>query len=121
MPKKQLLGRRHRNGTGNNKHLAAKREIRPAHVGCAKKAKKKPEKEPSFDLDKEEAAREAQIDREIDELFKPLENYLQWCDEADDDEAEAFADSLKQNPHPAGVSALPKHAAVHPPTHNISV
>ena len=81
MPKKLPLGRRHKNGTGDNQNVEAKREIVHTQVGCAKKSKKKPKPQPLIDYEKAEDALWADYDAKwdafVDEAFKPVEKILE--------------------------------------------
>ena len=67
MPRKEPLGRRHKNGTGNNKKVAAKREIVRTKKTAKKKAKKKT---PVFVLEDELAAIEATHKAEAKEIVE---------------------------------------------------
>ena len=82
MPKKLPLGRHHKNGTGNNKKVAAKREIVRTKKTAKKKAKKKT---PVFVLEDELAAIEATHKAEAKEIVergvRAAEDALleHWC------------------------------------------
>ena len=70
MSRKLPLGRRHKNGTGNNKHVAARRQI-VRKKGVAKKAKKKkPGQNVVLDLEQERAALSARHRAEAREIVE---------------------------------------------------
>ena len=57
MPRKEKIGRRHKNGTGNNKNVAAKRRIVRTQKRVAKKAKKRPVQTVVFVLEQDDDVR----------------------------------------------------------------
>ena len=70
MSRKLPLGRRHKNGTGNNKQVAARRQI-VGKKAVAKKAKKnKPVQNVVLNLEEDEAAREARHRAECQDIIE---------------------------------------------------